>query len=107
MKVSMTALAATLLTAGAALAQDAAPPSMDPPPAGEYRLDPAHGSVIVHANHMGFSSYPVRFTRFDVRLDFDPEEPEAMSVTAEIDPASGLSVVKRCTATIRDPSSSR
>ena len=74
--------------AGSALAQDVAPPPMDPPPAGEYRLDPAHGSVIVHVNHMGFSSYPVRFTRFDVQLDFDPEAPETMSVTAEIDPAS-------------------
>jgi len=83
-----TALALTVLAAGPALSQDFAPPPMTPPPAGEYRLDPAHGSVIVHANHMGFSSYPVRFTRFDVQLDFDPEEPETMSVTAQIDPAS-------------------
>lgn len=88
MKTSMTALAAAFVTAGAALAQDAAPPPMTPPPAGEYRLDPTHGSVIVHANHMGFSSYPVRFTRFDVQLDFDPAAPETMSVEAEIDPAS-------------------
>lgn len=88
MKAFMTALAVTLFTAGTALSQDPAQSPMTPPPAGEYRLDSAHGSVIVHANHMGFSSYPVRFTRFDVQLDFDPEEPEAMSVTAEIDPAS-------------------
>tara|TARA_Y100000813_G_scaffold56691_1_gene39794 strand:- start:48 stop:554 length:507 start_codon:yes stop_codon:yes gene_type:complete len=37
---------------------------------------------------MGFSRYPVRFTRFDVEMDFDPQAPETMSVTAEIDPAS-------------------
>ena len=50
-----------------------APPPMDPPPAGAYRLDTAHSSLIVHVDHMGFSRYPVRFTRFDVEMDFDPQ----------------------------------
>lgn len=87
-KSAIAGAAFAAMAVGAALSQDVAPPPMDPPPAGEYRLDPAHGSIIVHANHMGFSSYPVRFTRFDVQLDFDPQAPETMSVTAEIDPTS-------------------
>lgn len=71
-----------------AIAQDAVPPSESPPPAGTYRLDTLHASIIVHVNHMGFSRYPVRFTEFDIQMEFDPQAPETMSVTAEIDPAS-------------------
>jgi len=88
MKSCFTALGAAALMTAPVLAQDIAPPPMDPPPAGAYRLDTTHGSLIVHVDHMGFSRYPVRFTRFDVEMAFDPHAPETMSVTAEIDPAS-------------------
>ena len=69
MKSHFTALGAVALMTAPILAQDIAPPPMDPPPAGAYRLDTAHSSLIVHVDHMGFSRYPVRFTRFDVEMD--------------------------------------
>ncbi|MGE0594753.1 MAG: YceI family protein [Hyphomonadaceae bacterium] len=57
-------------------------------PAGEYRLDPSHASILVRADHFGLSHYTLRFTRFDVTLQLDPEDPTRSSVTATIDPAS-------------------
>lgn len=77
-----------LAVSAAGFAQDAAMPPMDPPPAGEYRLDPAHASIVFRVDHIGFSNYTMRFTRFDVDLDFDPAAPESMTVSAQIDPAS-------------------
>ena len=88
--VHIAALAALPLfaVAQAATAQDMAAPPVSPPPAGEYRADMSHASIIAYLDHMGFSRYPVRFTRFDIALDFDPDAPQAMSVAARIDPSS-------------------
>ncbi|MCB6179591.1 YceI family protein [Rhodobacter sp. Har01] len=58
------------------------------PPAGTYRLDLAHGRLIFKVNHLGFSTYIGLFTRFDATLQFDPDAPGTMSVTASIDAAS-------------------
>lgn len=71
-----------------AVAQPALAQEMAPPPAGEYRADMTHASIIAYLDHLGFSRYPVRFTRFDIALDFDAEAPEAMSVAAQIDVSS-------------------
>ncbi len=57
-------------------------------PAGTYTLDRNHASLIFRVNHLGFSHYTARFTRFDARLEFDPIHPAACSVTATIDPSS-------------------
>lgn len=54
-------------------------------PAGEYRLDPNHASLLFRVNHLGLSSYTVRITRFDATLDFDPGNPTVSSVAATID----------------------
>ena len=43
-------------------------PANGPPPAGEYHLDKAHASLIMRANHMGFSTYTTRFSRYDANL---------------------------------------
>ncbi len=53
-------------------------------PAGEYRLDPSHSSLVFQVNHIGFSWYTASFSDFDATLQFDPEDPETMSVTAAI-----------------------
>ncbi|OLF77831.1 hypothetical protein AWH62_03935 [Maricaulis sp. W15] len=87
-RIPLVAAALTAALSATGEAQDIQAPRMMPPPAGEYTLDPAHGSVIVRVDHMGFSGYPIRFTRFDIQLDFNPQAPETMSVTASIDPAS-------------------
>jgi polyisoprenoid-binding protein YceI len=57
-------------------------------PAGSYALDKAHASLIFRVNHLGFSHWTARFTRFDAKLQFDPANPATAQVTVTIDPAS-------------------
>jgi polyisoprenoid-binding protein YceI len=57
-------------------------------PAGSYTLDRSHASLLFRVNHLGFSYYTARFTRFDAELLFDPADPAASSVTAAIDATS-------------------
>lgn len=57
-------------------------------PAGAYKLDPAHASLLFRVNHLGFSHYTGRFSKFDVQLQLDPANPAASTVTATIDPRS-------------------
>ncbi len=77
---------------GASLAaENAAPmpvPAKGPPPAGEYHIDKAHASLIMRANHMGFSTYTTRFSRYDANLTFDPNNIPASKLVATIDAAS-------------------
>ena len=55
---------------------------------GAYSLDPDHAALTFRVDHLGFSDYVGRFERFDVVLDFDPENPEAAQVEAVIDMTS-------------------
>lgn len=57
-------------------------------PAGAYKLDPAHASLIFKVDHLGFSHYTARFKRFQADLQFDPKTPGNSSVTATVDPTS-------------------
>jgi polyisoprenoid-binding protein YceI len=57
-------------------------------PAGAYRLDPEHATLLVKIDHLGFSQLVGRFDRFDATLDFDADDPGASRLSAEIDPAS-------------------
>jgi polyisoprenoid-binding protein YceI len=69
-------------------AQPAAPPPMPAPsvpPAGNYHLEKSHASLIMRVNHMGFSNYTTRFSRFDSELNFDPARPDESTVSATID----------------------
>jgi polyisoprenoid-binding protein YceI len=75
---------ALVLLAGAA---GAAVPDSEAP-AGAYTLDKTHASLIFRVNHLGFSNYTARFTRLEATLQFDPANPEKMSVTATVDPTS-------------------
>jgi polyisoprenoid-binding protein YceI len=93
-------LSASLLIAGGALAACSpkpASPAQPPPaataavgqppleaPAGEYTMDPAHTSVNFRLSHLGLSHYTARFTKMDGKLQFDPANPTAQSVTATI-----------------------
>lgn len=86
-------VAATLsLNGGAAQAAESpGPPAMAPmaaPPAGAYKLDKAHASLILRASHMGFSTYTTRFSRFDADLRFDPRNLSASRVVTTIDASS-------------------
>jgi polyisoprenoid-binding protein YceI len=57
-------------------------------PAGAYRLDPEHATLLIKIDHLGFSQLVGRFDRFDASLDFAPADPTASRLTADIDPAS-------------------
>jgi polyisoprenoid-binding protein YceI len=54
-------------------------------PAGAYKLDRAHASLIFKVDHLGFSHYTARFKKFDADLQFDPKTPSNSSVVATVD----------------------
>jgi len=86
-------LVATLaLQSGMSLAAESAgPPAMAPiaaPPAGAYKLDKSHASLILRASHLGFSTYTTRFSRFDADLTFDPKNLTASKVVTTIEATS-------------------
>ncbi len=58
------------------------------PPAGAYKLDKSHASLILRASHMGFSTYTTRFSRFDADLTLDPRNLAASKVVTTIDASS-------------------
>lgn len=77
------------------------PPGVEPPkegpadaplkvdiPAGEYKLDPLHSTLIVKLDHLGFSYYTAQFTDFDIDLTLDPAKPSAAAINVSIDPKS-------------------
>jgi polyisoprenoid-binding protein YceI len=55
------------------------------PPAGVYHLEKSHASLVMRVNHMGFSTYTTRFSRFDAELTFDPMNIVASKVSTTID----------------------
>jgi polyisoprenoid-binding protein YceI len=72
-------------------AESAGPPAMAPmgaPPAGAYKLDKSHASLVLRASHMGFSTYTTRFSRFDADLTLDPRNLSAANVVTTIDASS-------------------
>jgi polyisoprenoid-binding protein YceI len=46
--------------------------SVAPVPKGAYTIDKPHASLIFRVNHLGFSTFTCRFTRFDAGLQLDP-----------------------------------
>ena len=80
-------LAALALGAAAFAAEPIAPLAVDVP-AGAYKLDKAHASLIFRVSHLGFSNYTARFGTFDADLQLDPKAPELASLTAKVDPNS-------------------
>jgi polyisoprenoid-binding protein YceI len=72
-------------------ATEPAEPAMAPipgPPAGTYKIEKSHASIVLRASHMGFSTYTTRFSRFESELTFDPKNLPASKVVTTIDAAS-------------------
>ena len=92
MRPIVTFCAALVLAAAAVpgFAEEQATPaaSTAPIPAGAYKLDKAHASLLFRVDHLGFSKYTGRFATFDAELQFDPVNPAASSVKVTIDPRS-------------------
>lgn len=57
-------------------------------PAGTYKLDKSHASLIFSVSHLGFTDYTMSFDAFDVTLELDPADLEKASVKASINPLS-------------------
>jgi len=57
-------------------------------PAGTYKLDPNHRSLVGKVQHMNLAPYSIRFTNFDVMLNLDPKNLAGSSVEVTIDPTS-------------------
>jgi polyisoprenoid-binding protein YceI len=73
----------------AAQASASAPAASSAPvPAGTYTLDKAHASLLFRVNHLSFSHWTARFTKFDAQLQFDPADPAKSSVKVTVDPRS-------------------
>lgn len=72
----------------ASVAPAAAPPSIEGLPAGDYKIDPAHATLVFTVNHLGFSHYTGQFTRFTADLTLDPANPATAQLTATVDPTS-------------------
>src|SRR5262245_6755734 len=51
-------------------------------PAGEYKLDRAHTSLLFRVSHMGFSHFTARFRHVEGQLHFDPRNATATQLTA-------------------------
>ncbi|MBE1159468.1 polyisoprenoid-binding protein [Dyella sp. 7MK23] len=75
------------------------------PPAGAYRIDKSHASLLLRVSHMGFSTYTTRFSRFDATLSFDPTNIPASKLVAIIETASLEmdAAPKMCTDIVRGP----
>ncbi len=61
---------------------------MAAPPAGAYKVDKSHASIVLRVSHMGFSTYTTRFSRFDADLTFEPENLPTSKVATTIDASS-------------------
>lgn len=71
--------------AEAAAAPAPAAPDVSKLPAGAYKLDPSHASLVFKVNHLGFSNYTAQFRSFTVDMTLDPANPEAAKLTTLID----------------------
>jgi polyisoprenoid-binding protein YceI len=76
------------LALAAATAASPAMPAAMAPPAGQYQLDKSHASLLLRVNHLGFSTYTTRFSRFDAQLSFDPGNIPVSKVVTTIDASS-------------------
>jgi polyisoprenoid-binding protein YceI len=89
--VAVMVVASFGLQSGVTLAESGASAATVPlgePPAGVYKIDKAHASLVLRVSHMGFSTYTTRFSRFDSDLTLDPKNLSASKVLTTIDAAS-------------------
>lgn len=57
-------------------------------PAGTYRLDPRHASVLFRIRHEDLAWFTARFDTKDATLEFDPADPSRSRLTASVDATS-------------------
>ena len=57
-------------------------------PAGEYKVDLSHASIVWKVSHLGLTNYVARFADFDAAIDYNPNDIQKSHVTASINPMS-------------------
>src|SRR5690349_1005586 len=57
-------------------------------PAGTYRLDPRHASVLFRIQHEGLAWFTARFDTKDATLDLNPTDMSQSHLTASVDATS-------------------
>jgi polyisoprenoid-binding protein YceI len=45
-------------------------------PAGEYKIDLSHASIVWKVSHLGLSNYVARFAEFDATIDYNSNDIE-------------------------------
>lgn len=80
-------LLAIVLSTVALIATSAANTRIEATP-GAYVMDPTHASLHWKVKHMGLSNYTARFKKFDVALNFDPNDISKSTVRAVVDMSS-------------------
>lgn len=71
-----------------AAAPSASAPSIEGIPAGDYKLDPGHSSLILRVNHLSFANFTMWFGKVSADLKLDPANPAAAALDVSIDTAS-------------------
>jgi len=66
----------------------AAPEASRRIPAGTYRLDPRHASVLFRIQHEGLAWFTARFDTKDATLDLNPTDMSQTHLTASVDASS-------------------
>jgi polyisoprenoid-binding protein YceI len=80
--------AATAPASAAGLEQLPAYPIPVDLPAGAYRLDPRHATVLFRVRHMQLAWLTARFDAEDATLELDPADPSRSRLTASVEAAS-------------------
>ena len=81
-------LAASLLALSPVAAHVATKEAAPATPPAEHSIDAGHSSVLFKTRHLGISNFYGRFNTVRGTIGYDPENPDASSVTIEIDAAS-------------------
>jgi polyisoprenoid-binding protein YceI len=75
-----------------AVVHGAAAQEGEAPKAGTYWADPAHTRLLVDVDHLSFSRYLFFIRHLQAELQFDPDAPETMRVTATVDMGSAMTL---------------
>jgi polyisoprenoid-binding protein YceI len=88
-------VATAFLLSASASAQETPPPGAQPSyqiavdvPAGTYRLDPRHASVLFRIRHMGLAYFTARFDTKEATLELNRDDPSQSRLTASVDATS-------------------
>jgi polyisoprenoid-binding protein YceI len=100
-RIATLGLVLSLLAAGVAAQSSDLPPGvfrggpvLADARAGSYTIDPAHSSVLVRVQHIGYSWSVFRFDTASGTLGWDPAQPEKATLSVAVETASITSNVK-------------